>query len=136
MGPGLEDSGAKRLRRAEMGGSDVDACPSASQTNGSTTDPMPLSPDPKHKTRAGSLSIPYPTDGGLEDSTPGDPPTFLCVLGKSHVLRDEVPFFQKTEVTEVGAQVFSGASLPVPGPWGGRGQTEPSGETYCPARTA
>lgn len=89
--------------------SDVDACPSASQTNGSTTDPMPLSPRPKAQDQ--SQSIPYPTDGGLEDSNPGDPLTFLCVFGKSHVLREEVSLFQKTEL---GAQVSSGASLPVP----------------------
>lgn len=89
--------------------SDVDACPSASQTNGSTTDPMPLSPRPKAQDQ--SRSIPYPTDGGLEDSNPGDPLTFLCVFGKSHVLREEVSLFQKTEL---GAQVSSGASLPVP----------------------
>lgn len=73
--------------------------------------PCHCPPDPKHKTKAGSLSIPYPTDGGLEDSNLGDPLTFLCVLGKSHVLREKVPFFKKTEV---GAQVSSEASLPVP----------------------
>lgn len=70
---------------------------------------MPLSPRPKAQDQ--SRSIPYPTDGDLEDSNPGDPLTFLCAFGKSHVLREEVSLFQKTEL---GAQVSSGASLPVP----------------------